>query len=160
AVGRMIDERLKLLEAQLPIGIELHRISWQSDVVSESIAGFVIGMIESVAIVLIVLLIPSGIRMGSIIGIDLILTILATFLYMYFMKIPLYPISLDAHIIAMGMIVDNSIIVADSIDINLRKGIDTTQAAVSVASNPSLTPLSATVIAVMPFYPIYTSDGS
>lgn len=159
-VGRQIDEKLRQLKAQLPIGIELHKISWQSDVVDESISGFVLSMIESVIIVLIVLLVPSGLRMGGIIGIGLILTILATFLYMYFMKIPLERMSLGALIIAMGMMVDNSIVVADAIGVNLRKGMDRFQAAVSAASVPALPLLSATVIAVMSFYPIYLSEGS
>lgn len=159
-VGQHIDEKLRQLQAELPIGVELHRISWQSTVVNESISGFVLSMVESIIIVLIVLLIPSGIRMGGIIGLDLILTIFATFLYMYFMKIPLERMSLGALIIAMGMMVDNSIVVADGIGVNLRKGMDRFQAAVSAASIPALPLLSATIIAVMSFYPIYASEGS
>lgn len=123
-------------------------------------AYFVLSMIESVIIVLIVLLIPSGIRMGGIIGLDLILTILATFLYMYFMKIPLERMSLGALIIAMGMMVDNSIVVADSIGVNLRRGMDKIQAAITAAATPALPLLSATIIAIMSFYPIYASEGS
>lgn len=159
-VGRQIDERLRQIQAELPIGIELHKISWQSTIVQESISGFVISMIESIIIVLIVLLIPSGIRMGGIIGLDLVLTILATFLYMYFMKIPLERMSLGALIIAMGMMVDNSIVVADGIAVNLRKGMDKFKAAVEATAIPALPLLSATIIAVMSFYPIYASEGS
>lgn len=159
-VGRQIDEKLRQLQADLPIGIELHKISWQSAVVKESISGFVLSMIESIIIVLIVLLIPSGIRMGGIIGLDLVLTILATFLYMYFMKIPLERMSLGALIIAMGMMVDNSIVVADGIAVNLRKGMDRFEAAVTATATPALPLLAATIIAVMSFYPIYASEGS
>ncbi len=159
-VGRMIDKKLRELQKELPVGISLHKISWQSDVVDESISGFVLSMVESVIIVLLVLLIPSGIRMGGIIGLDLLLTILATFLYMYFMKIPLERMSLGALIIAMGMMVDNSIVVADSIAVNLRKGMDPLQAAVTATATPALPLLSATIIAVMSFYPIYASEGS
>ena len=117
-------------------------------------------MIESIIIVLIVLLIPSGVRMGGIIGIGLILTILATLLYMYFMKIPLERMSLGALIIAMGMMVDNSIVVADGIGVNLRKGMNPIQASISAAATPSLPLLFATIIAVMSFFPIYASEGS
>ncbi|MBA3815426.1 MAG: efflux RND transporter permease subunit [Parachlamydiaceae bacterium] len=159
-VGRQIDEKLRQLQEELPIGIELHKISWQSIIVQESISGFVLSMIESIIIVLIVLLIPSGMRMGGIIGLALILTILATFLYMYFMKIPLERMSLGALIIAMGMMVDNSIVVADGIAVNLRKGMDKYQAALKAAATPALPLLSATFIAVMSFYPIYASEGS
>lgn len=159
-VGRLIDEKLASLRADLPIGVELHKISWQSDVVDESISGFVISMIESILIVLVVLLVPSGIRMGGIIGLDLILTILATLLCMYFLKIPLERMSLGALIIAMGMMVDNSIVVADAIGVNLRKGMDKYQAAIQAAAPPALPLLFATIIAVMSFYPIYASEGS
>lgn len=159
-VGRQIDEKLLQIQQNLPIGIELHKISWQSTIVQESISGFVLSMIESIIIVLIVLLIPSGIRMGGIIGLDLVLTILATFLFMYFMKIPLERMSLGALIIAMGMMVDNSIVIADGIAVNLRKGMDRFQAAVIATALPALPLLSATIIAVMSFYPIYASEGS
>lgn len=159
-VGRALDRKLAEIQANLPIGVEIHKISWQSTIVEESISGFVISMIESIIIVLIVLLIPSGIRMGGIIGFGLILTILATFLYMYFMKIPLERMSLGALIIAMGMMVDNSIVVADGIAVNLRKGMDRFQAAISAALVPSLPLLFATIIAVMSFFPIYASEGS
>lgn len=159
-VGRQIDEKLRQIQNALPVGIEFHKISWQSAVVDESISGFVLSMFESIVIVLIVLLIPSGFRMGGIIGLDLVLTILATFLYMYFNKIPLERMSLGALIIAMGMMVDNSIVVADGIAVNLRKGMDRVQAAVTATTAPALPLLFATVIAVMSFYPIYASEGS
>lgn len=159
-VGRQIDEKLRRIQSELPIGVELHRISWQSTIVNESISGFILSMIESIIIVLVVLLIPSGIRMGGIIGLDLVLTILATFLYMYFMKIPLERMSLGALIIAMGMMVDNSIVVADGIAVNIRKGMDRFQAAVSATTTPAMPLLFATIIAVMSFYPIYASEGS
>lgn len=159
-VGKQIDEKLRQLENELPVGIELHKISWQSTIVHESVSGFVLSMIESIAIVLIVLLIPSGIRMGGVIGLGLVLTIFATFLYMYFMKIPLERMSLGALIIAMGMMVDNSIVVADGIAVNLRKGMDHFQAALTAAATPALPLLSATIIAIMSFYPIYASEGS
>lgn len=159
-VGRQIDEKLRQLQNELPIGVELHKISWQSTVVDESVSGFVLSMIESIIIVLVVLLIPSGIRMGGIIGIGLVLTIFAAFLYMYFMKMPLERMSLGALIIAMGMMVDNSIVVADGIAVNLRKGMDKIQAAIVATATPALPLLSATIIAVMSFYPIYASEGS
>lgn len=159
-VGRLIDEKLKRIQEELPLGVQLDKISWQSTVVDESVTSFVVGMIESIIIVLIVLLIPSGFRMGGIIGIGLVLTILATLLYMYFMKMPLERMSLGALIIAMGMMVDNSIVVADSIAVNLRRGMNPFQAGVSATSTPAFPLLTATIIAIMSFYPIYASIGS
>jgi multidrug efflux pump subunit AcrB len=158
--GKLIDKKLQKVQSTLPIGVEIHKISWQSEIVQESVSSFVISMIESIIIVLIVLLIPSGFRMGGIIGIGLILTILATLLYMYFLKIPLERMSLGALIIAMGMMVDNSIVVADGIGVNLRKGMNPIQAAISAAATPALPLLFATIIAIMSFFPIFASEGS
>ena len=86
----------------LPVGIELTRIAWQSELVSESINGFMINLAEAVAIVLAVLVIPSGLRMGIIIGTALVLTILATFIPMAMMGIDLQRMSLGALVIALG----------------------------------------------------------
>lgn len=159
-VGRLIDEKLLQIQANLPIGVELHRISWQSEIVQKSILGFIMSMFASLVIVLIVLFIPSGIRMGGVIGFGLILTILATFLYMYFTNIPLERMSLGALIIAMGMMIDNSIVVADSTGINLRKGMKPFDAALNAATKPAIPLLLSTVIAAMTFYPIFASEGS
>ncbi len=159
-VGRNLDAKLQNIQASLPVGVEIHKISWQSEIVDESVSSFVISMIEAIIIVLVVLLIPSGLRMGGIIGLGLILTILATLLYMYFMKIPLERMSLGALIIAMGMMVDNSIVISDGIAVNLRKGMKPFEAAMRAAKAPALPLLFATIIAIMSFFPIYASEGS
>ena len=121
-VGFAVDARLNELLVDLPVGIELHRIHWQSDVIAESVNGFFINLIEAVAIVLVVLALAMGVRMGVIIGSALLLTILATLVIMAVMGIDLQRMSLGALVIALGMMVDN-----------------------------------ATVVAVMAFYPIYSS---
>lgn len=159
-VGKAVDARLAELEAQLPIGLELQKVHWMSDVVDESISGFFISLLEAVGIVLVVLALSMGWRMGLLIGIDLLLTILGTFIVMSMMGIDLQRMSLGALVIALGMMVDNSIVVADGFVVRLQQGMDRKQAAIESAGGPSMPLLGATVVAVMAFYPIGASPES
>ncbi len=119
-VGQAIDRRLAELVADLPVGIGVERISWQSDQVSESISAFMISVLESVIIVLALLALTMGMRAGIIIGISgLVFPILGSFIVMAVMGIDLHRISLGALIIAMGMMVDNAIVVTDGIMVRI-----------------------------------------
>ena len=158
-LGRDIDARLDELIEDLPIGIEVHRISWQSDLVDESIDNFMINLAQAVIIVLVVLWIAIGFRSAMVVGLcGLVFTIVATFLFMKMFGIDLQRMSLGALVISMGMMVDNAIVVADGMLVRLQRGMDKTKAAIEAASLPSLPLLGATVIAVMTFYPIAASD--
>ena len=156
-VGQGLDKRLEEILPMLPVGIEVHRIHWQSNIVDQAVKGFLINFGEAVAIVLIVLTVVMGWRMGVIIGSSLILTILASFILMAIFGIDLQRMSLGALVIALGMMVDNSIVVADGIAVRMGKGMDPKKAAIEAASQPSMPLLGATVIAVMAFYPIFAS---
>ncbi len=157
-VGRAVDRRIDELAAVIPAGIELHRISWQSDLVADSIRDFMINLGQAVAIVLVVLALTMGIRMGIIIGLSgLVLAILGTFILMAIWGIDLQRVSLGALIIAMGMMVDNAIVVADGFVVRLQKGMDRAKAAIEAASQPAWPLLGATVVAFMAFYPIFAS---
>jgi multidrug efflux pump subunit AcrB len=156
-VGRGIDQRLEQIIPMLPVGIEVHRLHWQSNIVDAAVKGFLINFGEAVAIVLVVLTLAMGWRMGVIIGSSLILTILGSFILMAVFGIDLQRMSLGALVIALGMMVDNSIVVADGIAVRLQRGMDRKQAAIEAASQPSMPLLGATVIAVMAFYPIFAS---
>jgi len=157
-VGRAIDQRIAELTTDLPIGIGVERISWQSDQVSESIWAFMISLIEAVAIVLALLALTMGWRPGVIIGISgLVFPILGTFVVMAIAGIDLHRVSLGALIIAMGMMVDNAIVVTDGIMVRVARGMDRTQAAIEAANGPALPLLGATVVACMAFFPIFLS---
>lgn len=156
-VGERLDEAIAHISQYMPIGLELHRVAWQSDLVSESIDGFFINLLEAVIIVLIVLMIPSGWRMGLIIGSNLVLTILGTFIFMAVMGLTLQRMSLGALIIALGMMVDNSIVVADGIAVYLRQKKGRMEAALLAAKQNAFPLLAATVIAIMTFFPIFAS---
>ena len=156
-MGKALDKKIAELEELLPVGVELHRIHWQSTIVDESVKGFLISLAQAVAIVLVVLAVFMGWRMGFIIGTALIMTILVTFILMAIFGIDLQRMSLGALVIALGMMVDNSIVVADGMLVRLKQGKEREQAAIDAASLPSIPLLGATVIAVMAFYPIFAS---
>ncbi len=158
-VGARLDNRLREIQGNFPHGLEVSKITWQAELVSNAVNGFLINLAEAVGIVLVVLIIPSGLRMGLVIGLDLVLTILGTLIVMLVMDIPLQRMSLGALIIAMGMMVDNSIVVADAIAVKMRQGMDPKQAAIESAVSPSWPLLSATLVASLAFYPIFASTS-
>ena len=158
--GKNLEEAIHLIESKLPIGVELSRVAWQSDLVTESISAFMINLLEAIVIVLVVLTLAMGWRMGVIIGGALVLTILATFIVMAAQEIALQRVSLGALVIALGMMVDNAIVVADGMVVRMRKGMGRVEAAIEAASQPSMPLLGATIVAVMTFYPIYGSTAA
>ncbi|MEL7044503.1 MAG: efflux RND transporter permease subunit, partial [Pseudomonadota bacterium] len=157
-MGERIDARLSELKASLPVGIEVGRVHWQSDVISDSVNGFLESFAQAVAIVLVVITIGMGWRLAIVIGFALVGTILGTFLLMLLFSIDLQRMSLGALIIALGMMVDNAIVVADGFSVRLKNGMERTKAAVESASIPSMPLLGSTLVAVMAFYPIAASD--
>nr|NGX53976.1 Multidrug resistance protein MdtB [Chlamydiota bacterium] len=157
-VGGRLYKTLDQIVRHLPVGVEVHKVAWQSDLVDASVKGFIISLAMAVGIVLIVLIIPSGFRMGAIIGSDLIITILGTFIYMAINEIPLQRMSLGALIISLGMMVDNSIVVSDAIAVKMRQGVNRAQAAIEGAAASGWPLLSATLVAVLAFFPIFASS--
>ncbi len=155
--GRNIDRALEEIVPRLPVGLELNRMAWQSDLVTTAINDFLINLAEAILIVLVVLTLAMGWRMGVVIGFALVLTILGTFIVLAIIGIDLHRVSLGALIIALGMMVDNAIVVADGIYVRLKSGMDPEQAAIESASGPSIPLLGATFVAVMAFYPIYAA---
>ena len=159
-MGQAIDARLEQLRPLFPIGIEWHKVHWQSDVVAESVDAFLINFAQAVGIVLVVLTLAMGWRMGVVIGSALIVTVLGTFLLMGIMGIDLHRMSLGALVIALGMMVDNAIVVAEGVVVRLQQGMERVEAAIESATQPAGPLFGATIIAVMAFYPIYASPES
>jgi multidrug efflux pump subunit AcrB len=157
-MGRAVEKRLDELKAVLPVGIEVNEITWQSDIVDESIKGFMINLMQAIVIVLVVLAATMGLRVGILIGVSgLVFPILGTFVVMAMSGVDLQRVSLGALIIAMGMMVDNAIVVVDGFVVRLQQGMERRKAAIEAASIPAWPLLGATVVAAMAFYPIYAS---
>lgn len=157
-IGERIDARLEELIRFLPIGIEVEKIHWQSEIVDEAVSGFMINFAQAVVIVIVVLTIGMGWRMSVLIGTALVVTIFTSFILMKLMSIDLQRMSLGALVIALGMMVDNAIVVADGYIVRLQQGMDKRKAAIASAEGPGIPLLGATVIAVLAFYPIFASD--
>jgi multidrug efflux pump subunit AcrB len=159
-MGVALNKRAEELKEQIPVGIEFGKVSVQSDAVATAISGFVISLLEAVAIVVVVLLFFMGLRSGMLIGFVLLLTIAGTFIFMAPMAVALERISLGALIIALGMLVDNAIVVVDGVLVRLQKGEDAKQAAIEVVKQTAIPLLGATIIAILAFAAIGTSDDN
>jgi multidrug efflux pump subunit AcrB len=157
AMGEAVDQRLRSLEARIPLGVEAHFIANQSRTVREAVQGFVFNLVAAVAIVVALLMVFMGLREGLIIGAVLLLTILATFICMYAMGISLQRISLGALVIALGMLVDNAIVVAEGIAMKTRRGMAPDHAARATVQESQWPLLGATGIAILAFAAITLS---
>lgn len=159
-VGKAFDHRLAELKYQQPVGIEISEIYSQPKEVDKSVSGFVVSLAQAVGIVIIVLLFFMGLRSGLLIGLILLLTVLGTFIFMKYLAIDLQRISLGALVIALGMLVDNAIVVVEGILIGTQKGRTRLQAATDIVTQTKWPLLGATVIAVTAFAPIGLSEDS
>jgi multidrug efflux pump subunit AcrB len=159
-VGAAVNARLAELDAQRPAGMQLQVFYDQAAEVESSVQGFVINFVASVVIVIVVLLIFMGMRSGLLIGLILALTVLGSFIFMRMLGIELQRISLGALVIALGMLVDNAIVVVEGILVGRQRGQTTLQAARAIVKQTNLPLLGATLIAIIAFAPIGLSDDS
>ncbi|EGQ8009088.1 multidrug efflux RND transporter permease subunit VmeV [Vibrio parahaemolyticus] len=159
-VGERLNAELSSLESIKPAGLDMSYFYNQAQEVDDSVKAFVISLAEAVAIVIIVLLFTMGLRSGVIIGVVLLLTVFGTFILMNYNNIELHRISLGALIIALGMLVDNAIVVVEGILVGLKKGRTKVQAAVDIVKQTQWPLLGATVIAITAFAPIGLSQDA
>lgn len=159
-MGQLIDEKLKELNPQKPLGVELGVISHQGNDVEKAINSFMVNLVQAVAIVIIVLLIFMGLKSGLIIGTVLLVTIIASFIFMSMMGVMLERVSLGALIIALGMLVDNAIVVVDGILVRINRGKDAKEAASEVVKQTAFPLLAATIIAILAFGSIGLSEDA
>ncbi|MFK5969221.1 MAG: efflux RND transporter permease subunit [Candidatus Marithrix sp.] len=159
-LGKTIKTKLEELKTRTPLGMELGIISFQSESVEKSVNSFVESLLLALAIVLIVLLIFMGMRSGLLIGAILVLTVCATIILMNVYDINLQRISLGALIIALGMLVDNAIVITDGILIKIQQGTERLKAAKEVVEQTMWPLLGATVVAVLAFAAIGLSQNS
>lgn len=160
-VGERLNQRIDELDYARPIGMDIHNIYNQPAEVERSVSGFMLNLAEAVIIVIIALLLTMGLRSGILIGSVLLITVLGSFIFMYLMDIQLQRVSLGALIIALGMLVDNAIVIAEGMLVNVRRGMSRLDAASQVVEQNKWPLLGATVIAIIAFAPIgLSSDAS
>jgi len=160
-MGEAVGDRARELLDQIPLGVEAGIISLQSQATTTAVNAFLVNLIEAVAIVVGVLVLFMGLRSSLIIGFVLALTICGTFIFMGPWDVALERISLGALVIALGMLVDNAIVVVDGIMVRQQKGVRAEDAAVEVVGQTSMPLLGATAVAVMAFGAIgLSNDGT
>lgn len=156
--GKAIDDKLSKIKQNLPIGIEIEKVYYQPELVDTAIKQFINNLIASVVVVVGVLLFTMGMRSGLIIGSGLILSILGTLIYMLAVKMDMQRVSLGSFIIAMGMLVDNAIVIVDGILNDMENGVERYEALTKTAKKTSIPLLGATLIAIIAFLPMYLMD--
>ncbi|RUO62510.1 efflux RND transporter permease subunit [Pseudidiomarina insulisalsae] len=159
-VGQRVEQRLAELKYAQPIGMQWHYIYNQPAEVDASVQNFLLNLAEAVAIVVIALLLTMGLRSGVLIGGVLLITVLGSFIFMYLMDIQLQRVSLGALIIALGMLVDNAIVIAEGMLVGIRRGLSRIQAASVIVQQNMWPLLGATAVAVIAFAPIGLSEDA
>lgn len=160
SMGQGIEAKIRQILDQIPVGIKLNIVSLQSESVVLAVDNFLVSLGQAVAIVVVVLLFFMGLRSGLIIGVVLIVTIMGTFIFMNIFEVTLERISLGALIIALGMLVDNAIVVTDGMRVRINQGEDPISAARDVVGQTAMPLLSATAVAIAAFAAIGTSQDS
>lgn len=159
-VGKEADRKLAEVFEDIPVGITTEKIFFQPDKVNEAINSFLINLVESVLIVVLLLVFSMGWRGGAIIGTGLILTICASFPILMEIGTTFQRISLGAFIVAMGMLVDNSIVVMDGILKDRKRRLPESTYLYRTGRLTAMPLLGATVIAATTFMAIYLSEGT
>ena len=152
--GRAVAEELRQIAAQMPLGMEIVTLYPEDEIAREANNQFIINLLESVAIVVAVIMLVMGLRHGVVIGSSLLLAIGGTMLIMLVVGEGLNRTSLAGFIIAMGMLVDNAIVVVDNARRAIARGKKPAEALVEGASRPKWNLLGATLIAICSFLPL------
>ncbi len=158
--GKSVRKKMAQIMHLLPVGIELNKIYSEDEVALEANDTFITNLLESLAIVIFLILLSMGVRAGILIGSSLLFSILGTLLIMLPLGIDLHRTSLAAIIIAMGMLVDNAIVVTDNAQMRIARGMPRRKALEEGARKPQWGLLAATIIAILSFLPLYLAPSN
>ncbi|MGX4675806.1 efflux RND transporter permease subunit [SAR92 clade bacterium H246] len=159
-IGQAVDKKIAGSEGLRPLGIELHEFYHQGNIVDVSVQTFVINVIAALIIVIVTLLIFMGLKSAVVIGAILLMTIFATLATMQIVDIPMHRISLGALIIALGMMVDNAIVVTEGILVGVQNGIKKLDIANRIVKRAIWPLLGGTLVGIVAFAPIGFAPGS
>ncbi len=158
--GVNVDEKLSEILPLIPVGIELEPLYLENVIARDANNGFILNLVESLLIVIFIIMLVMGLRAGFLIGTSLIFSIAGTLLIMSVVGVGLNRTSLAGFIIAMGMLVDNAIVVTDNAQIAIARGVDRRKALIDGATGPQWGLLGATFIAVCSFLPLYLAPSA
>ena len=160
AVGNAVADHLAEMEQLFPVGMDLKTIYPENKIADEANNGFILNLTESLLIVIVIIFIVMGSRAGMLVGSSLLFSVGGTLLIMLIWGVGLNRTSLAAFIIAMGMLVDNAIVVTDNAQVGIKRGLSRYQALIDGATKPQWALLGATFIAVCSFLPMYLAPAS
>ena len=160
AVGNAVADHLAEMEQLFPVGMDLKTIYPENKIADEANNGFILNLIESLLIVIVIIFIVMGSRAGMLVGSSLLFSVGGTLLIMLIWGVGLNRTSLAAFIIAMGMLVDNAIVVTANAQVGIKRGLSRYQALIDGATKPQWALLGATFIAVCSFLPMYLAPAS
>ena len=158
-LGKDLQKKIAALKDDLPLGLEIHQVSDQPQVVAESIDDFVDTLREAVIIVLAVSFLTLGLRTGFVVACCIPLVLTGVFLFMYGAGIDLQKVSLGALIISLGLLVDDEIIAVEMMSVKLEEGLDRFSAASHAFRATALPMLTGTLITCAGFIPVAFSKG-
>ena len=158
--GKQLQERIDELTAQLPVGVGVHMVSDQAQVVEEAVSGFTSALFEAVVIVLAVSFISLGLRAGLVVAISIPLVLALVFVFMEFTGIAMQRVSLGALIIALGLLVDDAMITVEMMITRLELGETKEQAATFAYHSTAFPMLTGTLVTVAGFVPIGLNNSS
>ena len=159
-LGRALDARIQVVEAALPVGVDVEVVASMPRAVERSVKQFVRSLAEAVSIVLVVSLLSLGLRTGLVVAVSIPLVLATTFVFMWIFDIGLHKISLGALILSLGLLVDDAIIAVEMMAIKLEQGFDRFRAASFTYTSTAFPMLTGTLITVAGFLPIATARSS
>ena len=160
AVGREVSYILDVFSQDMPVGVDIVSLYPEDKIARQANLSFMLNLAESLVIVILIIMFAMGLRSGSLIGSSLIFTIGGTMLLMYLLGEGINRTSLAGFIIAMGMLVDNAIVVTDNAQKSLLVGVPLRQGLIRGADAPKWGLLGATVIAILSFLPLYLAPSA
>ncbi|KPJ74534.1 MAG: hypothetical protein AMJ54_16970 [Deltaproteobacteria bacterium SG8_13] len=158
--GERLNKEVREIEQSLPWGYKLEFATYQPELIKKAVSGMVVNVLESVVIVLVVVMLLLGLRTGLIVGSFIPLVMLFGVLMMYALGIDMERMSLATMIIALGMFVDNAIVVSDDIKVNLETGMAREDAIIKTGTSLALPLLTSTLTTVFAFGPILLQIGT
>ena len=159
-VGKQVEKTLGELSKTMPLGVKFEKVFNQPERVEAALNTFLVNLVESVVIVVVVLIFTMGLKSGIIIGISLLTIVLGSLLVLSGFDGTLQRVSLAAFILAMGMLVDNAIVIIDGILVDLKQGRPQMEALTAIGRRTAIPLLGATLIAILAFWPIFLSPDT
>ncbi len=157
-VGARVEKTMARLQAtRLPQSVSCEKVFFQSDRVKSAMSSFILNLIGSLLLVVVLLMFAMNFRSGLILGVTLVVTVLGTVFLLDMADGALQRVSLGSFILAMGMLVDNAIVIVDGILVGRQKGLPRREALTSIGQKTALPLLGATLIAILAFLPIFLS---